>query len=127
MYRPIKDNLIGALTTRINYPPLIESSFDLWIKRWKKLEHELQIYLGTNKRLLDPIFVICQSYIPNIIVSNELGSGILLRLYKNPTFSDPKFLIHYDFESTTSIYQNIPLKNSKTTSKFGFKLIFRKK
>ncbi|VDP74633.1 unnamed protein product [Schistosoma curassoni] len=46
---------MSALTSRVNYPLLLEVSYDVWIQRWHNLEKELQIYLGTNQHILEPI------------------------------------------------------------------------
>ncbi|CAH8625680.1 unnamed protein product [Schistosoma intercalatum] len=97
LYIPLKEEVMSALTSRVNYPLLLEVSYDVWIQRWHNLEKELQIYLGTNQHILEPISIYCGKYIPGPIVSDPTATAILMRFHSGQNTTSKGFTLSYEF------------------------------
>ncbi|KAK4476075.1 hypothetical protein MN116_001300 [Schistosoma mekongi] len=97
LYIPLKEEVISALTSRVNYPSLLEVSYDVWIQRWHNLEKELQIYLGTNQRILEPMSIYCGKYIPGPIVSDTSATAIFMRFHSGQNTTSKGFTLSYEF------------------------------
>ncbi|VDP98051.1 unnamed protein product [Trichobilharzia regenti] len=97
LYIPLKEEVMSALTSRVNYPSTLERSYEAWIQRWHNLEKELQIYLGTNQHILEPTSVYCGSYVPGPVVSDTSATAILMRFHSGQNTTSKGFTLTYEF------------------------------